>query len=405
MTVRALENGIVTFQRMRSKISVLVVIRSHLFQIAVVAVAASSVPPLHAAQDAPDWLIGEEFHEKLDSPSGVLWADIPLRAAINDFAHAQRVAILLDRRVDPDQKLELAVQNEPVLTIIQTVAAELDLGASIFGNVVYLGPASSARQIRTVAEARKQEIAAIDAAASKFSRAAPMKWPDLQTPRDLLGELASQSGLEIVNLERVPHDLWAAGDFPLMSLTERMTSILQQFGLTFRVAEDGRRVALVELSSEVAIVRDYPGGSSPERLVDAWRAKLPHCEFRIARNRIYVRGRIEDHEMLDQLRRPGGSRAERQRPTKSGGPAPQQVFTVQVPDRPLGAVLTQLADQLGVQLSVDQASLDRAGISLDQRISFRVEGATFDELFDAALAPVGCAHRREGNILKVWAQP
>jgi hypothetical protein len=334
----------------------------------------------------------------------VLWADSPIREYLLNFARTQRVAVLLDRRVDPDRKLTLTVRDEPVVAVLQTIAADGNLRAAVLGNVVYVGPPTSAERIRTVVELRRQEIAALGAVVSRrFAEQAPMAWQDLDSPRELLDELARQNGIEIVNLDRVPHDLWAACQLPPLSLVERLTLILHQFDLTFQTAPDGRRVALAPLPLDIAIVRDYPGGSSAKTLAEKWHAEIPGCEFRIAGNRIYVRGLIEDHERIETLRDRGRTPTGQGSEARSVGPL-QQRFTADVPNRPLGPVLAHFAAQLGLELRIDQDSLQKAGVSLEQLISFRVEDATFDELFQAVLAPVGCKHTRQGDVLKVWAE-
>jgi hypothetical protein len=360
---------------------------------------------LHGADGTPTpWLTDRAFHDRLAQPASVFWEDSPLREYLLDFARAQRIAVLLDRRVDPDQKLDLAVRQEPVLAVFRAVAISRNLRVSTLGNVVYLGPPANAEQIRTVAELRRQEIAVLGSAASrKFAKQAPIAWKDLDSPRDLLSGLAEQNGLDIVNLDRVPHDLWAAGSYPSMSLADRLTLILHQFDLTFQVAADARRVAIGPLPQDVALVREYPGGPKPETLAETWRAAMPNCQFRIAGNRIYVRGFIEDHETIDEMRTTGGKRPDAGGNPRSAGRAPEQVFTAYVPNRPLGAVLAQFAKQLGLELQIDHASLENAGVSLEQLISFRVEEATFDELFRAVLSPVGCIHQRRGNVLRIWA--
>ncbi len=366
-------------------------------------VALCSVP-LNAADTAPSWLTDRDFRERLAQPASVIWEGPPLRECLLDFGRAQQIAVLLDRRVDPDQKVALALRDESVLAVFRAVATSRNLRVSTLGNVVYFGPPASAERIRTVAELRRQEIAALGPPTSrKFSREAPIAWKDLATPREVLSGLAEQNGLEITNLDRIPHDLWAAANYPSMSLADRLTLILHQFDLTYQVAADARRVAVGPLPGEVAIVKDYPGGEKPAMLAEQWRAAMPNCDFRVAGNRVYVRGLVEDHESIEAMRSPGGKRPETGGSPGDGRPA-EQVFTAEVPNKPLGAVLDHFVKQLGLELQIDHASLESAGVSLDQLISFRVEKATFDELFRAVLAPVGCVHERQGNLLRVRAE-
>ena len=357
------------------------------------------------AESRPDWLTGGAFQERLMQPATVFWTGSPLREHLFGFARAQRVAIVLDRRVDPEQKLTLAMRDEPVLGVVQAVAKSRNLQAVVFRNVVYLALPEEAARIRTVAELRRQEIEEVGRdTALKFARQASMGWEDLATPRDLLSELAEENELEIVNLDQVPHDLWPAGELPSMTLAERLTLILHQFGLTFRLAADGRRVAVVPVPRDIAVVRDYPGGGKPEALVEKWHDACPGSEFRIVGNRIFVRGLVEDHETIQGMRTSGGRQATRPRPTEKNGRPLEQVFTAEVPGRPLGAVLKHFATQLGLELKVDAGSLQDAGVSLEQPISFQVENVTFDELFRAVLDPVGCTYERQGNVMKIRAK-
>ena len=60
-------------------------------------------------------------------------------------------------------------------------------------------------------------------------------------PADLLAQLGRLGDVEIIGIERVPHDLWAAADLPPLSLVDRLTLIAVQFDLTFKVAAGGAR--------------------------------------------------------------------------------------------------------------------------------------------------------------------
>ena len=275
-------------------------------------------------------------------------------------------------------------------------AGARNLGVSVLGSVVYLGPAVSAGRLRTVAELRREEIAELGSAVNrKFVEKAPFAWEDFASPREVLRRLAADSGLKMVDVEKVPHDLWPAYRLPPMSLTDRLTLILHQFDMTFQVASDGRRVAVGPLPEAVALVRDYPAGSTPEELVQQWRAATTGCEFRVVGDRVYVRGLLEEHEAIEALRSPK-SHVDAGEPRKPG-PLATKVFTADVPNRPLGKVLEHFALQLGLELQIDRVSLEEAGISLDQLITFRVEEATLDELLQAVLDPVGCTYQRQGE--------
>ena len=64
--------------------------------------------------------------------------------------------------------------------------------------------------------------------------------------------------IEIQGTDRIPHDLWAAGDLPPLNLTDRLTLVAAQFDLTFAIDPTGESVSLVEMPATVEISRSYP---------------------------------------------------------------------------------------------------------------------------------------------------
>ena len=227
-----------------------------------------------AAPAPPAWLAGAALQERLAQPSAeVYWSGLPLRQALSRFSRAARVAILVDRRIDPGQKVDLSLSTMPLREALDQIAEHLDVGMSLPGALVYYGPAEVASRLWTLAELRREEARRLPASAGrKFLQAERLAWPDFATPRDLLTQLASQSGIELLGLEQVPHDLWAAADLPAIPLVDRLTLIAVQFDLTFRIADSGDRVTLVPVPDDVAIVRSYPAGREPEALAALRRA-------------------------------------------------------------------------------------------------------------------------------------
>jgi len=179
----------------------------------------------------------------------------------------------------------------------------------------------------------------------------PMSWDDLAEPRQLLERLAAEAGQQLLGLEKVPHDLWAAADLPPMPLTDRVTLLANQFDLTFSIAPDGRSLQLVPV---------------PERLPTA---------------------------------KPGAPLAAKPSPARR--PRDQKRYTLRQAKGRLEDLLPKLASMLQVDLKIDREALARAGISLDQPVSLSVTDATVDELFTKLLAPARCTFRREGDTIVV----
>ena len=307
--------------------------------------------------DRVDWATGADFRQQLAQPVDVLWAGNPLRAALQGLAEAQRVAILVDRRIDPGRKLDLTIQNAPLQSALQTIADRCGLGVSRLGDVVYFGPASCAARLRPIEAALQQRVRQLPKPIQrKFSRSKALAWDDLATPRDLLAGLARQNGLEISGLDRVPHDLWAAADLPPLSLVDRLTLIAAQFDLTLTVDDDGTHLELVPVPDDLPEATKPFAGITPPR----HRPKRPAVN-------------------IERLR----------------------IQRISVQNEQLGPVLRQLADRLGLELKIDEKALQAAGVSLDQRITMTAENVSVDELFQKVLKSTGLEAHRRRKVLEI----
>jgi hypothetical protein len=361
--------------------------------------------PAAGAEPPVAWRTGAALERQLRTRVDVFWSGTPLRQAILSLSQSQRTAALIDRRVDPGQKLDLQRDGLPLEQVYREIAQSRNLGITWLGPVAYFGPPRAASRLRTVAELRREDVGRLPAArAQRFLAAERLRWEDFALPRDLLAALAAESGIEILGLEHVPHDLWAGADLPALSLVDRITLIAGQFDLTFQIAADGSALALIPIPDNVAIVRTYPGGRNPQALADRWAALVPQGEINVVDNRVSVRGLLEDHERLAAAGQASRSQAAPTMRTPHAGPAAragEQRFTVRRGKGQLGPVLRQLAAQVGLTLRIDYGALQRAGISLQQPIAFSVENATLEELFDAVLTPAGCTFRVEGKALEI----
>jgi len=373
-----------------------------LWGIAVVFGLAGEVPAVAVSDSSTVWLTGGDLAARLAEPVGGDWAGRPLREALNGLARARQVAIFLDRRVDPDQLLTVSLQDVSLEAALERLAESRGLGVSRFGSVIFLGPVRVAARLRTLAALRSAEVRRLPAEVGlRFARTQRLAWDDLAEPRVLLKHLAEENGFELLGLEQVPHDLWAAADLPPLSLVERVTLLASQFDLTFEVVAEGKQLALTPIGDKVGLVRSYPAGRQAEQLVEKWRALAPECQIERSGSRIIVEGLVEDHERLMASSRP----ISRTTPKLVDGPSPtNKRFTVREAQGPLNGLLDELARRLNLELKIDRQALDQAGISLQQNIRFSVEEATLDELLGAVLAPAGCTFRREGSVVEIGAR-
>ena len=352
------------------------------------------------AQTAPG-PVSRELEQRLARPVTALWSDVPLRTVLDALAEAHGIALLLDRRVDPEQPVAVALRATPLGEVFERLAEDHGLGTSRYGAVLYLGPPPAARRLRTQAVLALDAVNELPAARRPPWRARRrLAWDDFAEPRTVLAELAAQEGVRLVGVpQTVPHDLWAAADLPPLTLVERITLIAVQYDLALQFSSDGTAARLVPVPDHLAWERSYPGGRQPAALAEQWQALVPGSQIRVDGRQIVVRGPVEDHEQLFSDRRPAPTT-----PDESAAAPPVehirlQRFRIQL--QPVGPIIEEVGRQLGLAVQFDQAAIAAAGISLAQRVSVEVENVSVDGLLEAILDGTGLSFTREGAAVSI----
>ncbi len=212
-------------------------------------------PPSVQGAEPPriHWLSGRDLDRVLDnSRLTVQWSGQTLRRALDKLAtqtfRPKRMAIILDRRVDPGQRVALDVRDVSLRDVLDQLAKKHQLAVKELGAVIYLGPTDRVDRLSVVAADRRRDLQSLTKRKQRpFVRSQPLGWDDLAEPRDLVGQLALASGLKVANLQQVPHDLWPANRLPPLSLSNRLTLLLFGFDLTYRVTADGKTITVVPL--------------------------------------------------------------------------------------------------------------------------------------------------------------
>ncbi len=354
-----------------------------------------------AAQDIA-WRTGRALEQQLGQPMSVRWQQMPLREALNSLAASQQVAIVLDRRVDPGQPLDLELRDVPVASALARIAADRGLGVAQLDAVMYVGPPSAARRIRTLAALAREQVEALPRAArERLLARQSWQWEDFATPRVLLEHLADSQELTVENLDAVPHDLWPRASLPPLTLVDRLTLVLIGFDLTFEVADQGRAIRIVPARADMTLTRSYPAGRDPQATASRVASLVPDAAVRVQGEQIEVRGRAEDHARVAALL--SGQPQRRARHT-----VPRErvkVFTLNVENKPLGPLVRQLAAQLQLELQMDDSALAASGVELQRLVSLQVNSATLEELLNALLLPHQLGYRLSGQQLEVFPAP
>ncbi len=370
------------------------IMRRHRFVMASQALLVALAVPANfgvCAEDASSWRTGEDFRRQLDSTVGFQWEASPIREGLRGLATNQRVAIWLDRRVDPEYEVDLAVSDSTLDEALQRVGSSIGGGVSYVGAVAYLGSQPVTAKLATLAALRRDEVKLLPTAARiRFAENSAWTWEELATPRELLSELAQQANTKVLNIDQIPHDLWPAGDWPAMPLTDRMTLLLAGFDLTFDIARDGSAIRLTPMPAEAVIERSYSPRGSLNAAESAVAAAFPGVGVKKAAARLAITGTFEEHEAIDRLLR--GEPVRRVETTPG-----TKLFDLRVENQSIGAIIKAVADSEKLQLQVDPALRAK----LQQLISLDVKQLTLDELLDRALKSTGINHRIEDGVLEL----
>jgi len=318
---------------------------------------------LGAPASPPALATGPNLRERLAEPIGLTWNETPLRESLYRLGRTRGVGVLLDRRIDPEREVTLSVHATPLRLVFGEIASRADLQGTWVGPLAYFGTPRIVAQLETLAERAHQAIRGLPtASAQRLARRRGFAWPDFTTPRDLLNRLAEEAEVELVGIENIPHDLLAGANLPPMPWCDRLTVILLQFDLTYRLTDGGGKAVLMPIPNDLvpegiaADSRPTGGGRTGQAGADG---------------------------------------------TSAVDPAMIRVDQITIDQVPVGAVLRQLARQLDLQLDIDQQRIDEAGLSLETRVSVQAQGVTLDELLRQIVDGTGLSLRREGRTLSV----
>ena len=333
-----------------------------------------------------------EFESALADTLSAAWSNVSLRHVLHRLAETQRVAILLDRRIDPGQDVLVANEGASLSEVLAAIATGAEAGVSVVGNTVYVGPPEAAAKLRTLVELRSDELRDDSFRAPggrKMSLFAlrNFAWSDLDPPQALVERISRERRLTIDDRDLVPHDLWAAATLPECSTIEALSLVLIQFDRTFEWTDGAAGVRIVPAPRAASIERTYePRRMRAEAAAKQWQEALPGLDARAEGRRVIVRGTAEEHDAVDRLLRP---RAERLSPKAAPAEAPlsNRRLTLRYRGRADALIATLRKNGIGVEFDAEQ--LAAAGVDLGGVIEMDVKEATVETFFDALCKQLG----------------
>jgi hypothetical protein len=187
-----------------------------------------------------------------------------------------------------------------------------------------------------------------------------------------------------------------------MATLDRVVLLLAGFDLTCQISADGRQLQIVPIARPVQVTRQY--AVSREHTA-AFKSLLADDTAAVAAwrgQRVKVAGAVELHERIReaiQADRPAASLPRRSDPRK--GASPERRFTLTIVNKPVGAVIDQLAQQLSLHVEWKTPVGAGKAPAREAMVSCDVRQADLDGLLQAVLSPAGLSFEREGSTVTI----
>lgn len=335
---------------------------------------------------AVDWRTGKDFDEFSKSPISVSWRHAALREHLARFARGQQLSIVLDRRIDPNLRLDLTVKNASIEQFMLRVSQAAGANFCRFGDCYYIGPAENAQRLLAInamltsGRQNKQSL---------LSRSEPVAWAALTTPQDVMNRWSQENDFEIAEIQLLQHDLMAEMNTPAMRLDMRMALLLSQFDLWFRQSKSKSMVTIVQPPENLSATLRLSGYDADKTLLQRIRSAAPHCDVSKTNRAITIKGPAGELEMARNVVIVSFIPEQRELDEKR--------FQLNVKNK-RGLILQAVAEQLALKVVVD----DDCQEVLEDVVGVTVRDATVEVLLNAILAGTDCAYSQDGTTLRLY---
>lgn len=355
----------------------------------------------HLARAESNGSLRGQLESQLGTRISAIWKGQARGLVFDRLAAAHGITFWIDRRVDLQRPVEEHFHNLPLRKVLNTLTKDQSLGWSNLGSICYVGPQDAAHEIATLLELAKESVQKLPARKRDiWLHQSARSWPRLSEPRLLLAEWLAEQGIELVHPELISHDLWAAKKLPPMLFVEQVVLILASFDLTCQISSDGDKCIVIPIKRPVRITRVYHVGANWRSIAAQLGTQVP--ELRLSYDNtgfrsLKAKGRWEDHLKFKELL--SGDKSVSPDLKSRPSIARRRLVSLRLENQPLGKVITQLAQQLGLEVAWDKELLNRKPDPRDQLVSCDVVKADIPHLMRSILEPVGISSRLEKGTL------
>lgn len=330
------------------------------------------------------WTTGKELDRFVLSSISVSWTDAPLRDRLYSFARSVRVAVFLDRRIDPGTPVTMAIQNQSIERFFWQLAGEHGLGVCRVGDFYYFGPEETAMALPVLWNDLSKLVTA--------EPQRPISWPSSTEPAKLIERIEEQGRLRLDEDSRLRHDLWPAGELPAMTALHQLAIVGSGFAQWPTYKKSKRLVQFRPLSIPQQGSAEYSwqpeDAESRDETLKQLGREFPDCNFRVKRDSLVVRGSVKSvynvkHRLVQST-------------STAQATSDSQRFTLKTT-----ATRLQIIEAIGRQLARTVDYDATLGPILNQRIAIDCQQVTFDDLMQQILGGTDLVFSMDDSNLKI----
>ena len=307
---------------------------------------------------------------RLALPARFNYEHAPLRQCVAQLAEHFQFSYWIDRRVDADRPITVAVADSTLRECLAKLAGACDAEIGLVENVVTIAKPEHLAAMQYAAVRLHNQLSLVQANENQASGAnatnktgavfKALDWPQLATPAELADRINTTWQMSLA--ANMPHDLMNAGKLQPCTVSTQLSLL---YG-GFEQCAAGKRLGelkLLPMPKPGIWQATYPAGSVATEQVAIVKSKFADARLDKAGNSWTVVGPTAAHLKLLQPanRASSGSESAHRTPRSTNSETTADPFSKQrfeiskQTNQPLGVILKHLGDQLGLTIKWDNS--------------------------------------------------
>ena len=341
------------------------------------------------SQETIAWRTGRDLDRGVRIGITGTWRDTPLEQLLNQLSRQRRIALFMDRRVDPTTKIELVANDLTWEQFLAKVGKPMDCFFCRMEDVYYFGPRKTCLALPDVYARLRQQLKA-HRSSQKVNWRIPIaaSWPRLSRPQNLLLEMGKQFEFEIYSADRIDHDLWREFDAPQVTMMLKAILLTTGFDKSIAISKQGDKLKVVNFPNLKTVSWSVEYVEDAKTALRKLRGDYPQLEMKTAsRKKISLSGDPEKiYGAIEEL-------VARQK-VVGGTAAPKYTFQLKATRK---AALDTIAKQLNVELVFEQELESR----LAQHIERDFDQAPIEDIIRGVLQDSGLTFVLNSQMLEI----